>query len=62
MIDPPPADSEGGTVLDFGEALDEEGDWRGIAAPDGTEQGALHLALDGWEGPLDLLLELARKQ
>ena len=62
MIAPPPADSEGGTVLDFGEALDEEGDWRGIAASDGTEQGALHLALDGWEGPLDLLLELARKQ
>ncbi|MET0251030.1 MAG: segregation/condensation protein A, partial [Novosphingobium sp.] len=23
---------------------------------------ALHLELDGWEGPLDLLLDLARRQ
>jgi segregation and condensation protein A len=26
------------------------------------EEGALHLELDGWEGPLDLLLDLARRQ
>ena len=36
MIDPPPADSEGGTVLDFGEALDEEGD-RGAGGMDALD-------------------------
>lgn len=32
--------------------------------PTGTagDQAALYLALDGWEGPLDLLLDLARRQ
>ncbi|MFN4134427.1 MAG: segregation and condensation protein A [Novosphingobium sp.] len=35
--------------------------WEGIgAAP--TGDAALYLELDGWEGPLDLLLELARRQ
>ncbi|MEY2943921.1 MAG: hypothetical protein RLY97_1935 [Pseudomonadota bacterium] len=39
--------------------LDE--DWAGPAsAPD--SDAALYLALDGWEGPLDLLLDLARRQ
>ena len=37
-------------------------EWRGIAAPGTTDEGALYLALDGWEGPLDLLLDLARRQ
>ena len=41
-------------------AMDD--DWQGIAAPGTTDQGALYLALDGWEGPLDLLLDLARRQ
>ncbi len=36
-------------------------DWSGPgAAP--TEDAALYLELDGWEGPLDLLLDLARRQ
>jgi segregation and condensation protein A len=36
-------------------------DWDGPAsAPD--EDSALYLELDGWEGPLDLLLDLARRQ
>ena len=36
-------------------------DWQGVgtAAPD---DAALYLELDGWEGPLDLLLDLARRQ
>ena len=36
-------------------------DWQGAAsaAPD---DAALYLELDGWEGPLDLLLDLARRQ
>ncbi len=36
-------------------------DWAGpAAAPDSNT--ALYLELDGWEGPLDLLLDLARRQ
>jgi segregation and condensation protein A len=36
-------------------------DWAGPgAAP--TDDAALYLELDGWEGPLDLLLDLARRQ
>lgn len=38
---------------------DEE--WDGPATA-GTEDAALYLELDGWEGPLDLLLDLARRQ
>lgn len=37
-------------------------DWAGIAAPGRQDDDALYLALDGWEGPLDLLLDLARRQ
>jgi len=36
-------------------------DWTGPAATPG-EDAALYLELDGWEGPLDLLLDLARRQ
>lgn len=35
--------------------------WIGPAA-EKTENDALYLELDGWEGPLDLLLDLARRQ
>jgi segregation and condensation protein A len=36
-------------------------DWDGVGtAP--MEDSALYLELDGWEGPLDLLLDLARRQ
>jgi segregation and condensation protein A len=38
-----------------------EDDWEGIGAAAG-EDSALYLELDGWEGPLDLLLDLARRQ
>ena len=39
----------------------EGGEWDGPgAAP--TDDTALYLELDGWEGPLDLLLDLARRQ
>lgn len=40
----------------------DDDDWEGIAAPGTRDDGALYLALDGWEGPLDLLLDLARRQ
>jgi segregation and condensation protein A len=36
-------------------------EWEGIGAAPG-EDVALYLELDGWEGPLDLLLDLARRQ
>ena len=40
---------------------DAADDWDGIGgAPSGDP--ALYLELDGWEGPLDLLLDLARRQ
>ena len=35
--------------------------WDGPAARP-TDDSALYLELDGWEGPLDLLLDLARRQ
>ncbi|GAA4051776.1 segregation and condensation protein A [Parerythrobacter jejuensis] len=37
-------------------------DWTGIAAPGTTDEGSLYLVVEGWEGPLDLLLDLARRQ
>jgi segregation and condensation protein A len=36
-------------------------DWQGVATA-APEDAALYLELDGWEGPLDLLLDLARRQ
>jgi segregation and condensation protein A len=36
-------------------------DWSGPGTA-ATEDAALYLELDGWEGPLDLLLDLARRQ
>ncbi|MDE2595586.1 MAG: segregation/condensation protein A [Sphingomonadales bacterium] len=39
----------------------DEADWAGPAAA-ATDDSALYLELDGWEGPLDLLLDLARRQ
>ena len=43
-------------ALSFG-----DDDWRGIGTA-ASEDSALYLELDGWEGPLDLLLDLARRQ
>jgi segregation and condensation protein A len=41
--------------------FNKDGDWDGVGtAP--NEDSALYLELDGWEGPLDLLLDLARRQ
>lgn len=39
----------------------DNGDWDGPASAPGDDS-ALYLELDGWEGPLDLLLDLARRQ
>ncbi|MEY4720990.1 MAG: hypothetical protein RIQ46_715 [Pseudomonadota bacterium] len=40
---------------------ESESDWGGPATRP-TDDAALYLELDGWEGPLDLLLDLARRQ
>jgi segregation and condensation protein A len=46
--------------------FDPDGEWGGPGAavsPDAaTGEGALYLELGAWEGPLDLLLDLARRQ
>ncbi len=47
-------------ILDFGHAETRE-DWTGAASAT-DDDAALYLELDGWEGPLDLLLDLARRQ
>lgn len=39
----------------------QDADWSGPASAP-TDDAALYLELDGWEGPLDLLLDLARRQ
>ncbi len=50
------------TEVDSAPALfGEADDWDGIASA-ATDDTALYLELDGWEGPLDLLLDLARRQ
>lgn len=41
--------------------LETDDAWNGMASAPGDD-AALYLELDGWEGPLDLLLELARRQ
>ncbi len=51
--------SEDALILDLG---DPTGDWTGPAAASPGEDAALYLELDNWEGPLDLLLDLARRQ
>ena len=48
--------------LDLTTALPGEADeWNGIASA-ASDDTALYLELDGWEGPLNLLLDLARRQ
>jgi segregation and condensation protein A len=39
----------------------DDGEWEGVAMGE-TGDSALYLEIDGWEGPLDLLLDLARRQ
>jgi segregation and condensation protein A len=51
--------SEDSLILPFDET--EEESWSGPASTP-TDDAALYLELDGWEGPLDLLLDLARRQ
>lgn len=52
---------EDGALFEPADA-DSAEDWSGIGAPAANDGDALYLELDGWEGPLDLLLDLARRQ
>ena len=45
----------------FDRPADAADDWEGPGAAPSRDE-ALYLELDGWEGPLDLLLDLARRQ
>ena len=50
-------------LIEAGESIDSEADdWQGIAAPGSSDSSALYIELENWEGPLDLLLDLARRQ
>ena len=53
--------SEDGLLFD---AAEQSGDnnWNGPGASGTKDDDALYLELEGWEGPLDLLLDLARRQ
>ncbi len=51
--------SDNALVLDLGDPPAD--DWSGPASAP-TDDTSLYLELDGWEGPLDLLLDLARRQ
>jgi segregation and condensation protein A len=51
----------GAEGLLFDPADEAADDWSGPAAAK-TNDSALYLELDGWEGPLDLLLDLSRRQ
>ncbi|WP_446698110.1 segregation and condensation protein A [Aurantiacibacter sp. D1-12] len=53
---------EGGLIESITTETGPDDDWQGIAAPGTADENALYLELDGWEGPLDLLLDLARRQ
>lgn len=54
--------SDDGLMIDAPGGADETDDWAGPAAAAKGEDPALYLELEGWEGPLDLLLDLARRQ
>ena len=52
-----------GNLIEAADAVDGAADeWQGIAAPGTTDSSALYIELENWEGPLDLLLDLARRQ
>ena len=53
--------TEDGVLFDSSQADEAEESWIGPAGGKGGDD-ALYLELDGWEGPLDLLLDLARRQ
>lgn len=53
--------TDDGLMFDAPPIAEDDAGWAGPATDKG-EDNALYLELDGWEGPLDLLLDLARRQ
>ncbi len=53
--------TDDGLLFETPQTQDAEESWIGPAGGQGNDD-ALYLELDGWEGPLDLLLDLARRQ
>ena len=53
--------NDGDLLFTAADEAQPQEDWDGIASAPGADE-ALYLELDGWEGPLDLLLDLARRQ
>lgn len=52
-----------GSLIEAADAADSSAEeWQGIAAPGTSDSSALYIELENWEGPLDLLLDLARRQ
>jgi segregation and condensation protein A len=49
------------SLQDSPPGIEPSEEWDGVAVA-ANEDSALYLELDGWEGPLDLLLDLARRQ
>lgn len=55
--------NDDGLMLETPQTEGEDELWDGVASPaKAGDDAALYLELDGWEGPLDLLLDLARRQ
>ena len=54
--------NEDGLLFDTPAAGEETESWDGLASAAQSDDSALCLELEGWEGPLDLLLDLARRQ
>ena len=54
--------NEPGLLFPAGQEQAEGEEWDGVAPDSGPGGDTLYLELDGWEGPLDLLLDLARRQ
>jgi segregation and condensation protein A len=58
-----PADKDGASFHAFQDLwmIGEQGDWVDVSTQPDTEE-VLHVEVGGYEGPLDLLLDLARRQ
>ena len=54
--------NEDGLLFDAPVAHGTGDEWGGLASAPAQGESALYLELDGWEGPLNLLLDLARRQ
>ena len=54
--------TDDGLLIETSDDAVNSDDWNGVASNSQGNDDALYLELEGWEGPLDLLLDLARRQ